>query len=290
MESRDWELEWLDLDGARVAVFACGPRDGKPIVFFHGLGHWALGSWSLLAPYLADRYRLIAFDMPGFGVSDKPDVPYDLAYFTATCKRVVASVAPGGATLVGHSLGGLIAASVAAEHPMLAHRLFLINSTGFKIKRPWVVQFLGNRMSAPVFAFQPSRWVVRRAIASAVHDPRAMDPSQFERVYTSLGDPLIRRTFARIYAAALHEVRERNFVRIPEILGRYRGPTTAIFGKNDPYIPGDVVGLVRGVYPHAHVELAKDCGHFAQLECPALIAERIDALHALGGRVCATLT
>ena len=283
MQAREWEMDWLEVDRTKIAVFECGPREGPPIVFLHGLGHWALGSWSMLAPYLAERHRLVAIDLPGFGLSDKPDVAYDLDYFTATVSRIVAALAPNGATLVGHSLGGLIAASIAAEHPTLTHRLFLINSTGFKIGRSWVVQFLGNKLSAPVFSFQPSRWVVRRAIASAVHDPRGMDPAQFERVYASLGDPLVRRTFARIYSAALHEVREAQFVRIPEILGRYRGPTSAVFGKSDPYIPSDVVGLVRAVYPHAHVELVDECGHFAQLEWPALIGERIDALHAQGG-------
>lgn len=283
MSACEWQVEWVQLEGVRLAAFSCGPREAKPIVFFHGLGHWALGSWSLLAPYLADRYRLVAFDMPGFGVSEKPDVPYDLDYFTSTCKSAVMAVAPAGATLVGHSLGGLIAASVAAEHPTLAHRLVLLNSTGFKISRPWVVQFLGNKLSAPVFSFQPSRWVVRRAIASAVHDPRSMEAEQFERVYASLGDPLVRRTFARVYAAALHEVRERDFVRIPELLGRYRGPTTALFGRSDPYIPADVMSRVAAVYPHALVESLAECGHFAQLECPAVVAERIDALHAQGG-------
>lgn len=269
-----WDEDVLDVDGTTLAMFTSGPRDGPLLVMFHGLGHWAVGCWSALARELADEYRMIAFDLPGFGSSDKPDAPYDLDYFTSVCHGALTRVAPHGkATLLGHSLGGLIAASIAAEHATLVRSLVLISSAGFKIARPWTIAFMGNKLTAPMFSIQPSRWFVRRTLIRTVYDPRTIDPEQFEVAYAALADPRVRRTFSRVYSAAIHEIGD--FSRIREIVSRYRGSVLGIFGSHDPYIPIDVADAVQTAYPHARVEIFGKCGHCAQIEYPAEVARLV---------------
>jgi len=272
-ESKLWSEDTLDVDGTTLAMYTRGRVDGPLLVMFHGLGHWALGCWSAAAHELERDYRMIAFDLPGFGSSDKPDAAYDLDYFTSICHGALERVAPHGATLVGHSLGGLISAAIAAEHPTLVRGLILVSSAGFKIARPWTIAFMGNKLTAPMFAIQPSRWFVRRTLMRTVYDPRSIDAEQFETAYAALADPRVRRSFSRVYAAAIHEIGD--FSRIREVISRYRGPVLGVFGSHDPYIPIDVVDAVQSAYPHARVEIFGKCGHCAHIEYPKQFAQLV---------------
>jgi pimeloyl-ACP methyl ester carboxylesterase len=62
-------------DGTNVRTFETGnPEPGAPaVVMVHGMGHWTQAAWSRLATHFANSRRVVAFDLPGFGASEKPD-------------------------------------------------------------------------------------------------------------------------------------------------------------------------------------------------------------------------
>jgi pimeloyl-ACP methyl ester carboxylesterase len=102
---------WVDRPWGRQRVWEAG--DGTPLLAIHGLG----GSgryWQGLADRVGERYRVIAPDLAGFGSSDKPDIAYDRAGHLDD----LASAAPdeGPVAVIGHSLGGVLAALWASEH------------------------------------------------------------------------------------------------------------------------------------------------------------------------------
>ncbi len=70
----------------RLALFEAGPKTAPPIVLVHGVGHWSQAAWDPIMRELAGDYRVIAFDLPGFGDSAKPDVRYD-SRSTRACWR-----------------------------------------------------------------------------------------------------------------------------------------------------------------------------------------------------------
>src|SRR6202043_1433177 len=70
-----WRATTVGAAGVQLAVFEAGSTSpGAPaVVLLHGLGHWSDAAWSKLVPQLDPSCRYVAFDLPGFGASEKPD-------------------------------------------------------------------------------------------------------------------------------------------------------------------------------------------------------------------------
>lgn len=106
---------WLDRPWGRMRVWRAG--HGPALVAVHGLG----GSgryWQGLADRLGDRATIVAPDLPGFGRSDTPEDPIDRPLLLEDLEAVVATfVGEGTLRMVGHSLGGVLAALWTSRHP-----------------------------------------------------------------------------------------------------------------------------------------------------------------------------
>src|SRR5262245_23379115 len=89
--------------GGRVALYRAGPPNAETVVLVHGLGKNAARDWSRLIPALAERYRVLAIDLPGFGYSDKGNHHYSPDNFARTLDAVLRPHAPKPFTLIGHS-------------------------------------------------------------------------------------------------------------------------------------------------------------------------------------------
>jgi pimeloyl-ACP methyl ester carboxylesterase len=115
---------------------ALGPEHGYPLVFLHGI----TGShryWIRKARPLARRYRVILPDLPGFGRSPKPDTHYTPALFIEALRGLLLrmGLADRPLSIVGHSLGSVIAAEYARRYPRGIERLVFMNLPRFQDNR-----------------------------------------------------------------------------------------------------------------------------------------------------------
>lgn len=113
----------------RLSWREAGPADGMPLILLHGIGSGS-GSWAWqVDAFAAAGYRIVAWDAPGYGDSDRgPDpAPRPAAYADALADLLDA-LAVGTCDLVGHSLGSLIGASFAADRPERVRRLVLAST------------------------------------------------------------------------------------------------------------------------------------------------------------------
>jgi len=113
--------------GRRLRYLDIGGGDGPPIVLIHGFGA-DLNTWMFNQPVLAQSHRTIAFDLPGHGGSTKTVDAVEPANFAETVASFLDALGIGRAHLVGHSMGGAIAASFACSRPERAASLTLIAS------------------------------------------------------------------------------------------------------------------------------------------------------------------
>ena len=240
------------------------------------MGHWTQAAWDALAPQFATTHRVVAFDLPGFGASDKPDATYTLAYFTDALERIVAGLGLETFALAGHSYGGLIAANYAARNASRVRALALLNAPGFARTPKIVVRIAASRPAAfALRGFAPPRRFVETTLDRSVFDPACLSAETRERAFRLACDPGVARAYARIYAGAYREMRGiRAFHRT---LAAWRGPALLVWGRQDRYVPFAGLARARTVYPEAGVLAIDRCGHCPAIEYPALVARALAA-------------
>jgi pimeloyl-ACP methyl ester carboxylesterase len=117
-----------------VNVFGCTIRyrelgSGPPLVLIHGIGGDA-DDWAFCLEPLSAAHRVIAFDLLGFGRSDKPPIDYTIEGFVEVLEQFLGALDIARASIAGNSMGGWIAATFALSHPELVEKLVLVDSAG----------------------------------------------------------------------------------------------------------------------------------------------------------------
>ena len=240
---------------------------GHPVVAIHGLGATKASLLPTVAG-LADRFRVIAVDLPGFGDSDKPlGAPYDAKFFARAVLALLDELGLERAHLVGNSLGGRVALEVAIHAPDRVGRLGLLApSMAWRKERSWAR--LLRLVRPELGAIQPAprpviEAIVDRVIPGGADGWAAAGVDEFLRAYTT------RRGRAAFYAAA-----RQIYLEEPEgedgfwpRLRTLQPPALFVWGKRDTLVPIAFARHVTDALPTAeHLEL--DCGHVPQLERP----------------------
>src|SRR5207247_5392242 len=164
---------YLPVDGTRIRYLDTG--HGPPVVFLHGLGASMYAWRKNLAAVAAAGFRVIAFDNRGFGLSDKPPAPYDNAACARLAIAFMDSLGLPDAVLVGHSMGGAIAAEVAIEHPQRVRGLVLVGSAGLGTREPLLFRLVRWPVLGPaVLAFR-GRGLTARLLTATYYEPRMVN-------------------------------------------------------------------------------------------------------------------
>ena len=121
------EAQNVEIDGLSIRYLAAG--EGPPLVLLHGAGDNSL-DWRWVLPALARKHRVYAPDLPGSPDSARPAADYSPAFFERFAVGFLAALGKGRATLVGNSLGGLIALRLALSEPARVRALVLADSAG----------------------------------------------------------------------------------------------------------------------------------------------------------------
>jgi len=255
-----------DLETVRVAWEAHGDH-GPPLLLLHSIG-LDRRSWEDVVPSLARDFRVVAADLPGHGASDKPpDADYGLWALGRRVGRLLDELGWERAILVGNSLGGGAALSLALQSPGRVRALALLNSVGFPEGLPAVgrLGFLPLVPTATGLAPPP---VVRLSLATARRRWRSVTPGRSSRTVAYLRDPEGRGAFFR----ALRQLYGPDLEAMSLRYGEIRCPTLVVHGERDPLVPARFGRRLADSIPGARLELLPTCGHFPQEECPEEVA------------------
>lgn len=268
-----------DLAGVPTAVLEGG--SGPPMVLLHGIGQSALG-WIGVIPDLASSWTLIVPDLPGQGASEVPgDVTLTAGRVMEWLAALVTATCAAPPVLVGHNLGGAVAARFAAAHGDRIAALVLVGAFGLGPFRP------APRFAVSMAAFQ-MRTTERnrdRMLGRCMVD--------FDGVRNDLGErwdgiadyALDRARTPGVKAAGRTLMKEFALPVIPPAgLAAITAPTALVWGRQDPearlrYGEG---AAARHGWP---LHVIDDCGADPHLERPdALVAALRTALRAPHGR------
>src|SRR6185295_5843823 len=116
--------------GGNVVLYRAGKRGAEPVILIHGLSRSGARDWAQVIPALADSYDVFVVDLPGFGNSDKGNHLYSPANYVRVLDALFGERLKRPATLVGHSMGGVIALAYAAAYPERVRRLIVADVAG----------------------------------------------------------------------------------------------------------------------------------------------------------------
>ena len=254
-----------ELDGLTLHYVAEG--SGRPVLLVHGLGGFA-ESWRHNLPELSRQAAAYALDLPGFGRSSKPLRPYSLGFLVTTLEGFVKSLELVRPMLVGHSLGGAVAAAYALAHPAKVDRLVLIGAVvpGFDYRPSWVYRLLsaGGVGELLVQLLWPA--LLRAALSRCFALPVA---AEVDFLVRSSYSARTSRAGQGAFLSTLREVRGefiRNAERYREGLLALERPVLLIHGQQDPVVPIAHAETVARTLPNATLRVLDRCGHFPQIE------------------------
>jgi pimeloyl-ACP methyl ester carboxylesterase len=247
---------------------------GDPVVCVHGLGG-TKASFLPTVNALADSYRVIALDLPGFGESDKPiGAPYNAEWFAKAVFSMLDELELDRVHLIGNSMGGRVAIEAGMREPDRVDKLVLLSpALAWLSERRWapflklVRPELGLVQLAPK---QITENIVRRIVPGGQNGWAAVGVDEFLRAYyTPRGRAAFYAAARNIYLDEPHG-EDGFWTRLAELAP----DSLFVWGKKDPLVPIAFMRHVEAVLPAArHVEL--EGGHVPQLEAPERTHEAI---------------
>jgi pimeloyl-ACP methyl ester carboxylesterase len=252
----------LALAGHQTAVLEGG--DGPPVVLLHGAGEFA-ACWMRVVPELVAGCRVVAPDLPGHGASELADKPLDAATVVAWLGELIERTCPSPPALVGHLLGGAIAARFAIEHPDRLSRLVLVDTYG--LGRFWPTPRYALAMLA--FTARPTEGSQERLFRQCTFDLDGLREQVGERGRLLEAYALDRAREPAMNAALKHLMPQLGMRAIPPAeLARIAVPTTLIWGRRDRQVRLGLAEAASARYgwPLHVIERAADDPAFEQPE------------------------
>jgi pimeloyl-ACP methyl ester carboxylesterase len=270
----------LDVAGTETHVIDAG--SGPPVLLLHGFADTA-DCWRRVVPRLLAHHRVIAIDIPPFGRSQEPALEGEqtlIDFYGDFFPELFEQLEIDQATVMGHSLGGAVALSIALDLPQSVRHLCLIAPAGLGVRAPWWWQALAGRpVNWAAFLKLPNP-VAAQAIRAALRsfleerllfDNRGLDDAIDHFVQLHGG----RRELERLLSAGR--------ALIPgykgDLLQRSRRlacPVTVIWGRHDRLAPVEHAASFAAAVPQSQVHLLERCGHYPQIELPTQVNEIVE--------------
>jgi pimeloyl-ACP methyl ester carboxylesterase len=275
-ELSDPELSYLELHGDRIAYRDAG--DGDALLLIHGMAG-SSATWRAIIPQLSKKYRVIAPDLLGHGMSAKPRGDYSLGAFAVFLRDLLDELGVPRATVVGQSLGGGIAMQFVHQHRDYCERLALIGSGGLGPDLSPLLRILsapGAELVLPVVAPQPVLSLGNKLgswLSSAgIQAPRA---GEMWQAYSSLADARTRRAFLRTLRSVV-DYRGQAVSALTKLHVAAGLPTLLIWGDRDRIIPVAHAYAAHDALEGSRLEVLEGIGHFPHAESPAAVADILE--------------
>jgi pimeloyl-ACP methyl ester carboxylesterase len=263
----DWRphVRRVELPGATVNYVEVG--EGEPIVFVHGItSSWQ--AWLENLPHFSRTHRVIALDLPGFGASPMPSWPIEMHAYGRLLLDFCEKIGGERATVVGNSMGGLVAGEAVLTAPERFDRLVLVSAAGFvntwlPHQRSVATSRAWDTFGRPFGA--AARFFVTHSRARYLMFRFAMRyPGRLrkELLWEQMASGVPCPGFGPSLEAVLeYDARDR--------LEEIEIPTMIVWGMDDWMIPSVAALSYHRRMPHSRLEIFERTGHVPQMERPA---------------------
>jgi 2-hydroxymuconate-semialdehyde hydrolase len=254
----------VDVAGVSTALIDTGTQAGAaapPVLLLHGSGPGvtALANWRPIIPAVAASRRVLAVDQLGFGATATGERrTYGRTAWTGHALALLDTLGIGTVDIIGNSMGGAVALSMAAARPQAVRRLVLMGSMG-------VAMALPEGLDA-VWGYTPGLEQMRRVIGLFAHNRELVTDELVELRYRASVDPPVRDSWAAMFPAPRQRWVDDLALSGAE-LASITAPVLLVHGRDDRVVPwrsssAQLVDLL----PDARLHVLSGCGHWTMIE------------------------
>lgn len=272
-------LQFVTIHGHRRAYRIAG--SGPVLLMIHGVGDDS-STWSTVHAKLAKRFTVIAPDLLGHGESDKPRADYSLAAFANGMRDLLTTLGIERVTVVGHSLGGGVAAQFLYQYPQFVERVVLVAAGGVTTDVSPALRLAAMPGGAEALAAlrlpgaMPALRLFGRAAKAALGSTAAgRDLPDLLRLAEKLRDPATLSAFSRTLRSVVDghgqvvTMLDRSY--LAEIV-----PKQIIWGEDDLVIPASHARIAHEAMPGSLLEVFEESGHMPFHDHPDRFVEVIE--------------
>jgi pimeloyl-ACP methyl ester carboxylesterase len=249
---------------------------GNPVVLLHGSGPgvsaWA--NWQHTIPALAQTMRVLAFDLVGYGATERPEnIRYSLRSWTDHVWAFLDALDLERVSVIGNSLGGRLALQMAEDDPGRLRRMVLMGSPGVGMTVTEGLKALRG--------YEPSPENMRALLTDYFAVDKSIITDDLVRIrYEASAAPGAHEAYRLMYFDPRHD--GSNLGITEEQARAVTVPALLVHGREDKVVPPEVSWTMLGLLPDADLHVFARCGHWTQIERAA----EFNALVAgfLGGR------
>jgi haloalkane dehalogenase len=270
---------YLEVDGLRMHYVDEGPREGSPVVCFHGEPSWAYLYRKMLPPLVAAGHRVIVPDYAGFGRSDKPTDRrwYTFERHSELVAKVLGALDLQHATAVVQDWGGPIGLRWAVENAARVDALMIMNTGLFtgRVSKG----FLAWRAFAEKNPDLPVGFVIQGATTTQLPDDIV---AAYDAPFPTAESKAGAAQFPLLVPTSEDAVGAKEMAAVSDELSRWNKPALVAFSDSDPVFPYPKAGqlfcdLIPTVREQVRIEGA---AHFLQEDRGEQLAEELLALLA----------
>jgi pimeloyl-ACP methyl ester carboxylesterase len=259
--------QYVKVGNVNTRFWASGDK-GTPVILVHGLGG-SIENWVFNIEPLAQRHRVYALDLKGFGRTDKLPLVKDLSTMLKFISDFMDTQNISKASLVGNSMGGGLALAFAIQLPQKVDKLVLVDNA--LMGRDVIVDF--KILSLPIIGellYKPSPKSGAGLWRKIVFDASLVTDELVKSSYELAILPGAPKAMLAILRAGIGIRGQRANLTRPLLDGaaKIAAPTLIIWGQQDKIIPVAHAQIAAKTIPNSRLQIFDKCGHMPQLERP----------------------
>ena len=241
---------------------------GKPLILSHGFAG-SIYTWRDIIPLLADHYTVYAYDVLGFGLSDKPsDADYSMKAHGDSLIGFMDALNLPSASLIGHSMGGVIVGYAALAAPSRVDKLVMIEPGFYTNKTPAFLKYMYfplNRIMARQFY---TRSMTERFLLASFYNKSKVTEEVVDAYMIPTRTPNVLDAMAHMMVTVGGQKYEGVSERIMQ-------PTLIVWGEREPGVLPGVAARLTSEMQGSTLAPVEACGHYVQEEKPQELAKII---------------
>ncbi|MBF0258804.1 MAG: alpha/beta hydrolase [Desulfamplus sp.] len=257
------DSKFIEINGTKVHY--CDQGKGPVIVLLHGMLS-SLQTWNEWVKSLSGNYRIIRLDMPGFGLTKHFESRfYNRDLNIDFLNRFFEALGLEKFDIVGNSIGGYFAWNYTVAYPEKINKLILIDAVGYPQALPWIVNFV----NIPGFGNLASRITPRIFIEKSIKEIYGDKSKVTNDLVDLYHDMLMNSQNRGVYVDVFRLLKQEcSSTMLSYGINKIKASTLLMWGKNDPWVPVEVVKEWERDLPLSKTIVYDGIGHLPMEEIP----------------------